>query len=126
MHVTIIAGVQSLLVNMNAYFPSNGMRSLSHNINAPFLCMQLLFTNINVGFDCPVAGSGIFISPKGAARGGGSVAMTLILWGVGGIISMMGKYCKFTDVCEGFIWRISRPSLNRKNKYSTNIIHVPR
>ncbi len=29
-------------------------------------------------------------------------------------------------VCEGFIWQISRPSLNRKNKYPANIIHVPR
>ncbi len=35
-------------------------------------------------------------------------------------------YCKFINVWEGFIWRISRPSLNRKNKYPTNIIHVPR
>ncbi len=29
-------------------------------------------------------------------------------------------YCKFINVCEGFIWRISRSSLNRKNKYHTN------
>ncbi len=36
------------------------------------------------------------------------------------------KYCKFSNVCEGFIWRISRPSLNRKYKYPANIIHVPR
>ncbi len=36
------------------------------------------------------------------------------------------QYCKFINVCEGFIWRISRPSLNRKNKYPANIIHVPR
>ncbi len=26
-------------------------------------------------------------------------------------------YCKFIDVCEGFIWRFLRPPLNRKNKY---------
>ncbi len=26
------------------------------------------------------------------------------------------SYCKFINVCEGFIWRTSRPSLNRKNK----------
>ena len=30
------------------------------------------------------------------------------------------------NVCEGFIWRISRPSLNGKNKYHANIFHVPR
>ncbi len=35
-------------------------------------------------------------------------------------------YCKFINVCEGFICRISRPSLSRKNKYPANIIHVPR
>ncbi len=38
----------------------------------------------------------------------------------------LGIYCKFINVCEGFIWRISRPSLNRKNKNPANIIHVPR
>ena len=35
-------------------------------------------------------------------------------------------YCKFINVCEGFIWRISRPSLTCKNKYPANIVHVPR
>ncbi len=35
-----------------------------------------------------------------------------------------GPYCKFINVCEGFIWRISQPSLNRKNKYPANVIHV--
>ncbi len=29
-------------------------------------------------------------------------------------------YCKFTNLCEGFIWWISWPSLNRKNKYHAN------
>ncbi len=26
-------------------------------------------------------------------------------------------YCKFVNVCEGFIWQNVRPSLNHKNKY---------
>ena len=38
----------------------------------------------------------------------------------------VSKFCKFINVYEGFIWRILRPSLNRKNKYPANIIHVPR
>ena len=30
----------------------------------------------------------------------------------------VGKYCKFINVCEGFIWQNSRSScLNSKNKY---------
>ncbi len=33
-------------------------------------------------------------------------------------------YCKLINVCEGLIWRISRPSLNRKNKCPANIIHA--
>ncbi len=38
------------------------------------------------------------------------------------------KYCKFINVCEGFIWRISQQSLNSKTKkkYPANIIHVPK
>ncbi len=36
------------------------------------------------------------------------------------------QYCKFINVGEGFIWRISRPSLNHKNKYPANLIHVPK
>ncbi len=39
---------------------------------------------------------------------------------------LISHYCKFINVCEGFIWRISRPSLNRKNKYPVDIIYVPR
>ncbi len=35
-------------------------------------------------------------------------------------------YCKFINVCEGFIWRISRPSLNHKNKYQKYNSSVPR
>ena len=27
------------------------------------------------------------------------------------------EHCKFVNVCEGFIWRYWRPSLNCKNKY---------
>jgi hypothetical protein len=38
-----------------------------------------------------VSGSGIFISPKGVARGSGSIGMTMISWVICGLISIIGK-----------------------------------
>ena len=55
-----------------------------------------------------------------------SIGSFLIFDGVTSATQLVNRYCKFINVCEGIIWRISWPSLNRKNKYPTNIIHVPR
>ncbi len=40
------------------------------------------------------------------------------------VLPNCAQYHKFINVCEGFIWRVSQASLNHKNKYPANIIHV--
>lgn len=57
-----------------------------------------------------VVGSGIFIAPKGVLMNSGSVGLSLVVWGLCGILSMFGEtlllYCIGFVQCTMGVWRI--------------------
>lgn len=51
-----------------------------------------LMNGINVIVGCMI-GSGIFISPKGVLSGTGSVNLSIAVWILSGLFSLIGSYC---------------------------------
>lgn len=51
-----------------------------------------LMNGITIIVGCMI-GSGIFISPKGVIQGTGSVGLSITVWVLSGLFSLIGSYC---------------------------------
>ena len=63
--------------------------------NDDVICLKAKMTlvnGINVIVGCMI-GSGIFISPKGVLSHTGSVGLSVIVWVLSGLFSLIGSYC---------------------------------
>lgn len=71
----------------------SGKKSPTGDTDAVCLKAKMnLMNGINVIVGCMI-GSGIFISPKGVLVGTGSVGMSIVVWLLSGLFSLIGSYC---------------------------------
>ncbi|XP_066264911.1 large neutral amino acids transporter small subunit 1-like [Branchiostoma lanceolatum] len=73
--------------------PEELARKQSEPATGVRLKRQLTLTNGVATTVSIIIGSGIFLSPKGVLRGTGSVGLSLIVWSLSGVLSLLGALC---------------------------------